>query len=194
MRRRMSAEYFEELYRADPDPWDMGSSEYERAKYATTVAAIGDRPVAAALEVGCSIGVLGALLAERCESLLAIDSAPQAVERARSRTAALGHVRVEQRRVPDEMPTGPFDLVVCSEVLYYGDRELLEETWRAVRRAVAPGGSVLAVHWRGPVRHYPLSGEDVHAFLRDRHDGFAHAISQAHPRYLLDRFDRAGTE
>jgi protein-L-isoaspartate O-methyltransferase len=188
----MSAEYFEELYRADPDPWDLAGSAYERDKYAATIAALPPGPVGSALEVGCSIGVLSALLAERCGALWAIDSAPRAVAQARRRLEGLGHVRVEERRAPDEMPEGPFDLVVCSEVLYYGDRSLLEETWSAVLDAVAPGGSVLAVHWRGPMRHYPLSGEDVHAHLATGHAGFAHALSERRPQYLLDRFDRAG--
>ena len=188
----MSAEYFEELYRADPDPWDLAESAYERAKYAATIAALPRGPVGSALEIGCSIGVLSALLAERCGTLRAIDSAPRAVAQARRRLEGLDHVRVENRRAPDEMPEGPFDLVVCSEVLYYGDRALLEETWAAVRDAVAPGGSALAVHWGGPVRHYPLSGEDVHAHLAADHEGFVHALSRRRPEYLLDRFDRAG--
>ncbi len=186
----MSAEYFEELYRADPDPWDLAGSAYERAKYAATIAALPPGPIGSVLEVGCSIGVLSALLAERCGTLWAIDSAPRAVAQARRRLEGLDHVRVDRRRAPDQMPAGPFDLVVCSEVLYYGDRALLAETWCAARDAVAAGGSVLAVHWRGPVRHYPLSGEDVHAHLASHHEGFGHALSRRRPRYLLDRFDR----
>ena len=188
----MSAEYFEELYRADPDPWDLAGSAYERAKYAATIAALPPGRVGSAIEVGCSIGVLSALLAERCDALWAIDSAPRAVAQSRRRLEGLDHVRVERRRAPDEMPEGPFDLIVCSEVLYYGDRAWLEETWSAVRDAVASGGSVLAVHWRGPVRHYPLSGADVHAHLSSDHEGFAHALSERRPQYLLDRFDRPG--
>lgn len=187
----MSAEYFEELYRADPDPWDMAGSPYERDKYAATIRAIGDREVGDALEVGCAIGVLSTLLAERCATLLALDSAPRAVEQARARLRGAGNAVVERRSVPEQMPAGPFDLIVCSEVLYYGDRDLLDRTWAAVRAAVGPGGSVLAVHWRGPVRHYPLSGDDVHEVLRARHEGFVHAISDERPHYLLDRFDRA---
>lgn len=190
MRRRMSAEYFEELYRADPDPWDMAGSDYERAKYAATLAALGDRPVGRALEIGCSIGVLSGMLAARCDRLLAVDSAPRAVAQARERLAGRDNVTVERRRAPDEMPVGPFDLIVCSEVLYYGDEGLLDATWRGVMEAVADGGTVLAVHWRGPVRHYPLSGADVHAHVRERHEGFAHVLSEEHPGYLLDRFDR----
>jgi SAM-dependent methyltransferase len=187
----MSAEYFDELYRADPDPWSLATSAYEREKYATTVEALDGRRYAAGLEIGCSIGVLTALLSERCETLVAVDSASEAVARARRRVAHLDHVVVERRRIPDEMPDGTFDLVVCSEVLYYSDRPLLAETWRAVRAAVAPGGTILAVHWRGPVRHYPLSGDAVHTFLAEDHAGFARVRSQEWPMFRLDRFDRA---
>lgn len=186
----MSAEYFEELYRADADPWSLATSDYERDKYAATIDALEGRRYGRGLEIGCSIGVLSALLAEWCDSLLVVDSAPRAVAQAAERLAGLDGVTVERRRIPDEMPAGPFDLIVCSEVLYYGDAPLLDATWRAVRDAVAPGGSVLAVHWRGPVRHYPLSGDAVHAHLRADHDGFALARSEQRPMYRLDRFDR----
>ena len=42
----MGAEYFEELYRADQDPWDLATSDYERGKYDLTIAALGERPFA----------------------------------------------------------------------------------------------------------------------------------------------------
>ena len=186
----MSVEYFEELYRADPDPWDLATSDYERGKHVATIGALDGRRPARAAELGCSIGVLTARLAAVCGELLAIDAAPSAVERARERTAGLPNVTVARGSIPDDVPAGPLDLVVCSEVLYYGDAAWLEETWRRVRAALAPGGSALAVHWRGPVRHYPLSGDAVHARLRARCEGLVHARSEDHPRFLLDRFDR----
>ena len=187
----MGAEYFERLYAADEDPWDFRTSDYEHRKYAATIAAIEDlAPIGRALEVGCSIGELTARLAPLCRELVAVDCSHTAVGRARERLAAIPHVRVELRCVPDSVPEGPFDLVVCSEVLYYWHAPLLRTALDRLRALLAPGGALLAVHWRGPVRHYPLGGEDVHRLLLDESDGLVHARSEAHPRYLLNRLDR----
>ncbi len=61
--------------------------------------------------------------------------------------------------LPSGWPAGTFDLVVISEILYYfGDSDLGEVAARAVR-AVAPGGTLLTVHWRHPVADYPQSGD-----------------------------------
>ena len=88
-------------------PGTCATSAYERDKYDLTIAALGDRPYAAALEAGCSIGTLTERLAERCGTVLAIDGAPTAVERARRRVAGLAHgVTVERRAIPDEHARG----------------------------------------------------------------------------------------
>ena len=58
--------YFEEIYARDPDPWDFATSDYERAKYEATVAALPKTRYARGFEVGCSIGVLSRMLAARC--------------------------------------------------------------------------------------------------------------------------------
>jgi SAM-dependent methyltransferase len=187
----MTAEYFEQLYAREEDPWDLATSAYERAKYDATVAAIDDLvPVGRALEVGCSIGVLTARLATRCDEVLAVDCSPLAVARARARLAGVPGVTVERRCLPEDTPAGPFDLIVCSEVLYYWDAALLSRGLELLRAALAPGGALLAVHWRGPVRHYPLGGDEVHRLLLARRDGLVHARSLERPRYLLDRLDR----
>ena len=79
---------FERMYREDEDPWGFGTSAYEAAKYDRTIAALGDRRFHRALELGCSIGVLTARLAERCDELIALDTSATAVERARERVGA----------------------------------------------------------------------------------------------------------
>lgn len=187
----MTSEYFEQLYARDEDPWGLATSDYERRKYDATLAAIDDlAPVGRALEVGCSIGVLTARLAPRCRELVAVDCSPTAVARARRRLDGVPGVTVEQRCLPDDVPDGPFDLVLCSEVLYYWDPPLLREGLRRLRGTLAPGGALLAVHWRGPVRHYPLDGEAVHRLLLAERDGLVHARSRAAAGYLLDRLDR----
>ncbi len=64
--------YFDDLYAHDPDPWQFETSAYEAAKYDATLDALPIERFASALEVGCSIGVLTARLAPRCDELLAI--------------------------------------------------------------------------------------------------------------------------
>jgi SAM-dependent methyltransferase len=184
----LTREHFEARYAADPDPWDFESSAYERAKYERTLAALGERRYGAGFEAGCSIGVFTALLADRCDELLAVDIAQSAVEASRRRLAARTHVHVERRTLPQQWPAGPFDLVVCSEILYYWDRPTLEAALPPVVDSLATGGRLVAVHYRPPSSIDPLTGDAVHALLRERL-GLAHIGSDASDAYLLDVFD-----
>lgn len=182
--------YFDDLYAASPDPWSLSVRWYERRKYAMTVAAL-DRPrYPRALEVGCSVGVLTAALADRCGELLSVDAAAAAVEVARARTATFPHVTVERRRVPADWPDGRFDLVVLSEVLYYlGDSDLAA-TARLAAGALNDGGALLVVHWRHDVPEYPQTGDAVHRAVRAV-PGLVRTVEHAEPDFLLDLHVRA---
>jgi SAM-dependent methyltransferase len=142
--------YFDGLYAAADDPWSLRSRWYEQRKYAVTTAVLPRARYADALEVGCSVGELTAALADRCDRLVAWDVSATAVERARARTAGLPGVRIEQRAMPgDRLP--PSDLLVLSEVLYYLGADDLAAVLAQLPDAVAPGGTLVAVHWRHPV-------------------------------------------
>ena len=174
----MGAAYFEALYAAEQDPWGFATSPYERAKYDHTLAALGGRRFARGLEVGCSIGVLTAALAERCDRLLAVDVAATAVARARERLAAAPGVTVERRSLPEEMPGGPLrpDRGLRGPLLL-GRRPPGARLARASRRARArrePAGRALA----RPVRHYPQGGDAVHEAIGADAGGLVHAVSQ----------------
>lgn len=186
---RLERDYFEGLYAADPDPWGFETSEYEREKHSRTIAALEGRHFARALEVGCSIGVLTERLAGLCASLLAVDVSERAVAAARERLAGLPGVCVQERSLPEDMPDGPFDLVVCSEVLYYWDAALLTEALDGLGPRMEPGGCLLAVHWRPRTETYPLQGDEVHDLVRGRPE-FELGFSEVSERYLLERFDR----
>ena len=187
MRPRLTADYFDELYAGDPDPWGFETSPYEQAKYAATIDALEGRRYAGALEIGCSIGVLTARLGEHCGSLLAVDAAHAAVEGARERLAGVRNVTVERRELPEDFPEGPFELIVCSEVLYYLDPPAFDAMLDAIARELT--GSLLAVHWRPATETYPLGGDEVHERLAARFG--ASAYSRCTPEYALDRFDVA---
>ncbi|MBA2443067.1 MAG: methyltransferase [Rubrobacter sp.] len=187
MRQRLRREFFEELYDNSDDPWRFATSEYERNKYERTLGALGNRRFRRALEVGSSIGVFTALLAPRCDELLAVDTSERAVELARRRLRALPQVRVERRTIPEEMPEGPFDLVLASEVLYYSPRDAMLDTLRRLEGSLAPGGLLLAVHWRGETETYPLLGDEVHELLA-AHTRLTGTLSMTEPEYRLDLF------
>jgi SAM-dependent methyltransferase len=187
VRTRIRPGYFEALYAGRPDPWAFETSPYERAKYDATFAALGDRRFARGLEVGCSIGVLTERLAARCDRLLAVDVAEAALAVARGRVAA-ATIDFERRELPEAFPPGPFDLIVCSEVLYYLDAPAFAAMLDELERALAPGGSLLAVHWRPATETYPLRGDEVHDRLAARFGPAA--VSARTPEYALDRFDR----
>ena len=155
----MGRSYFETLYDEDIDPWRFGSSEYEREKYASSLEALPDSFYGAAVEVGCSIGIFTRLLATRCGHLLALDVADKALAQARQ-NCPLPHVTFENRSVPQDWPTGSFDLMVFSEVLYYLDRPALCQTALHAREQLRPGGTILLVHYLGET-NYPLTGDEA---------------------------------
>ena len=187
MRQRVGPEFFARLYAADDDPWGFETSPYERAKYDATIAALPPGPIGSAFEAGCSIGVLTERLATRCDRLLAFDVSDAAIERARARLANAVHVTIERRELPEEMPAGPYDLIVASEVLYYLDPPAFDAMLDAIEKALVPSGSLVAVHWRHPTRRYPLRGDEVHERLAARFGRAAHAAWTED--YALDRFD-----
>ena len=193
----LSARYFEDVYRANPDPWNFAASPYEAAKYAATLAALPRAFYPSAFEAGCSIGVLTAQLAARCGRLLSADISERALRAARERCAALDNVRFEQRTLPGEFPAGPFDLIVVSEVGYYLALPDLRKFRDVAVSQLAADGQLLLVHWTPEVHDYPLTGDEVHeTFLeaaRPAGGGLRHLAGGREEKYRLDLFERAGT-
>jgi len=178
---------FRRMYAAAPDPWRLADRAYEQRKYGITVASLPAPHYASAFEPGCSVGVLTRMLAERCDRLLSCDAADVAVEQARTRTADLDHVRVERRELPHDWPTDaePFDLIVLSELLYYFEPPERADLLRRARASLAPGGTIVAVHWRPAVPEHVGTAEDVHDDVRAL-DGMVGLVEHREPDFLLD--------
>jgi predicted TPR repeat methyltransferase len=188
LNERLGREYFEGLYAESDDPWNFEASEYEQDKYARTLAVLGERTFRRALEAGASIGVFTEMLSDRCDELLAVDVSERAVAAARRRLSGRKHVKVERRTLPEEMPDGPFDLIVASEVLYYFPREEMLSVLRGFERELARGGVLLAVHWRRKTETYPLQGDEVHDLLVE-HTQLVNRGTIIEPDYRLDLFE-----
>lgn len=183
------ADYFEKKYRSDIDPWQFRTSDYEREKYQATIAALGRTGYANALELGCSIGVLTALLAERCDSITAIDASPTAI--AAARETRLDNVSFGVGILPKDFPTGKFDLVVLSELLYYFEEADLQRIATLCSGSLLSDGEIVLCHWLGET-DYPLAGSAAS-------DLFAEAVGVRLPVrkmlrndiYRLERFSTA---
>jgi SAM-dependent methyltransferase len=183
--------YFDGMYAASADPWEFASRWYEARKYAISLALLPREHYGHAFEPGCSIGVLTELLAPRCDQLLACDVAAAAVDAAARRTARLSHVRVDRLDILRDWPPGEFDLIVCSEVLYYYAGEDLTRVLDQAAAALRPDGNLLAVHWRHPVADYPRSGDEVHLILAG-HPGLARLVEHREPDFIAEVYARAG--
>ncbi|MDQ0744057.1 LmbE family N-acetylglucosaminyl deacetylase/SAM-dependent methyltransferase [Clavibacter sp. B3I6] len=192
-----AAERFDAAYARAEDPWRVTTRWYERRKRLATLAALPDERYGRALEIGCSIGVTTAGLAERVDALLAVDVAPTAVERARARLADVPHVRVEVRDVGDDWPDGSFDLVVMSEVGYYLDDAAFDRVLAALPGALGAAGTLVACHWRHPEGDFRRTGDEVHArlaavpglhrLMRHEEDDFVLEVLSADPRSVAVR-------
>ena len=113
---------FERIHAASSDPWGVGSRPYERDKYRRTLALLAGQRFHHALELGCSIGVMTALLAWQCDHLLAVDVAEAALAQARRRCAGLKGVTFYRGQLPDgfpDLPAASCDLIIISELLYF---------------------------------------------------------------------------
>lgn len=167
------------------DPWGVDEHFYESRKRALTLAAIPVDHPGRVLELGCSVGALANDLAGRCDELVAVDVSERAVATARRRLAGFEHVRVERRRLPDEWPSGTWDLIVLSEVGYYLEAGDLARLLEQVRTSLRPGGYFLACHWDGPIEDWELQGYQVHEQI-DASDFLQPQGSWRDPDFRLD--------
>lgn len=140
-------EFFEALFASGPDPWGYTSS-YEQTKYEQTLQLIPPRRFRRALEIACAEGHFTVQLAPRVEQLTATDISALALRRAQQRCAGHGHVTFQPYDLfADPLPTGVYDLIVCSEVLYYvGSRTELEVIAEKLALALEPGGCLVCAH------------------------------------------------
>jgi protein-L-isoaspartate O-methyltransferase len=189
---------FENRYRENPDPWNYQASPYERSKYAVTIDSLSRERFASAFEPACSVGELTAMLASRCDRLLATDVSETAVRRARRRCADLSNVTVECRDLRTEVRSDSeahahrqgFDLIVFSEVGYYFDVASLSALARRLAESLNSGGEFIAVHWRGHSADHVIHGDEVHRSLFDSLP-LQHRLGDYHPGFRLDSWLKA---
>lgn len=179
--------YFENLYRTDPDPWHLDGAPYEERKRELTLASLPRARYGRAFEPACAAGQITALLATRCDEVVAMDLVTIALERLRQRR--LSRVDVRRGAMPHDWPEGVFDLVVLSEVLYFLSPEQRALTARMTVEGLADDGQVLAVHWRHDFDEAASRPDDAHADLHAA--GLRGVVTHVERDFRLEVLERA---
>lgn len=145
---------FDRMYAANPDPFRVADSWYERRKIAVVIAALADSRYRHAWDTACGTGHLTEAVASRCDEVLASDASIEACRIAELRLGHLPNVRVVAHSLPAVPDAADgFDLVLLSEVLYYLPPNELDAIAPMVDAVVATDRSaeVMVVNWR----HFP---------------------------------------
>jgi 2-polyprenyl-3-methyl-5-hydroxy-6-metoxy-1,4-benzoquinol methylase len=137
---------FNTIFAASEDPWlSTGAAEQERFRITLSMMdADGRERFMRAVEIGCAEGIFTQKIADRCESLLALDFSAVALSRACERVKS-GHVEFREWNMRSErLPHGPYDLVIAMGVItsLYRPRDV-RSTVNDIIHALEPGGLLL---------------------------------------------------
>lgn len=99
------------------------------------------------LDVCCGSGCLACRLSMAGFEVTGVDSSPTMLNRAKTKRRAAHFLRCDASHMPF---SGVFDAAVVSLALHEMDASLRESAWEAMRRAVKPGGLLIALDFTVP--------------------------------------------
>ncbi|MEN8130477.1 MAG: glycosyltransferase [Pseudomonadota bacterium] len=138
--------HFEALFKKGPDPWGY-TNVYEQNKYEQTLDLLPNGPIGEALELACAEGYFTRQLAPRVQNLIANDISRSALKRAAERCRDFDNIEFQCFDFMKEPIPGSFDLIVCSEVLYYSaDIGKLKQLAHRLAKSLKIGGHLLTAH------------------------------------------------
>ena len=185
------------FYTVETDPFHLDTNPYEHKKYDDLLAALQGRRYRRGWEIGCSIGSFTERLAGSCDGLLATEISRVAADRARERLRDKPQVQIVRQTFPDEAPAETFDLIICSDILYYLPEDVLVLALGIIDARLEAGGTFVALHYLGDSGAV-LRGDDVHNIIKRQFgSAWTHLLGNrllgVGPHgsgYRLDRYDK----
>ena len=139
-------QHFETLFSKQPDPWKY-TIPYEQTKYEFTLSLLPKQKINKALEIACAEGHFTEQLAPLVDNLIAVDISQVALERAAERGKHFDHIKYQHLDLVEDNFPGQFDLITCSEVLYYvGSLDKLKAVAKKIAEALLPEGYLVMAH------------------------------------------------
>jgi 2-polyprenyl-3-methyl-5-hydroxy-6-metoxy-1,4-benzoquinol methylase len=145
--RSQAKAFFEDLW-ANGDPWELDATPLDQARYRRQFEMLADRRYSRALEVGCGAGSFTERLLPLTDSIVALDIAQPALERAKERLAGDAVTfRLLDVMDLDPVADGPWEVVVIAETIYYLGwlHPMFDVAWllHVLHQATSPGGRLL---------------------------------------------------
>jgi SAM-dependent methyltransferase len=162
-------EFFDAMWRKG-DPWEIEGAELTAREHDRLIALLEGRRYRRVLEIGCGAGVFTRRLSAIADSVVALDVAPAAIERARARNTGPGAVEFRVANIMDSDPTvdGPWDLVVMAEMIYLLGwlYPFFDIAWLASQlfSATAEGGRLLLANTTYGMEHPLLLPWVIHTY------------------------------
>ena len=147
------------------DPWHYDTVAFHSVRLRVVVDSIPQKPFVRGLELACSEGRMTRLLASRVRTLVATDIAAEAIRRAREHCSGLQNVEFLVGDVRGELPPGMFDLVLCSDFLYYLSLPELRSLLRRIETGLRKGGCFVAAAFSADEARLPSRFDDVLEFV-----------------------------
>jgi 2-polyprenyl-3-methyl-5-hydroxy-6-metoxy-1,4-benzoquinol methylase len=130
---------FNRFYWLDGDPFGAKNAKYELSKQDRLLDLISKREKYNALDVGCGNGFFSRRIAEHCEHLHGIDFSSQAIRLAQANCEEHLNISLAEQDIRSFQTSSSFDLIICSEVLYYLQGTELDDVVRNLHSISAPG-------------------------------------------------------
>lgn len=134
---------FEKVYEADSDPWAIGDANSPR--YDRYVELLGQHVKGSVLDIGCGMGALLARFRDDASELFGVELSRIAVERGARRFPFIQFHQgsATAMEVVEAIDGRRFDIIICSDVIYYlADRDK-DRLVAWIARHLSPGGKAL---------------------------------------------------
>lgn len=146
---------FKNIYAHESDPWNIGNADSERYELYYRLITRHARRLGTILDIGCGFGAFLARFQGTFDELTGVDMVAEAIAKGKQRFPFVHFVRGSAAELGSVIPDRQFDVIVCSDVIYYlperGKHDLLQWISRhladqgmAFIAAWCPGGDYLA--------------------------------------------------
>jgi 2-polyprenyl-3-methyl-5-hydroxy-6-metoxy-1,4-benzoquinol methylase len=165
---RFTYDTLERSFQERPDPWGFATSRYEQERFRKMLALLLTVPHDTVLEIGCAEGHFTAQLVQAASAVTALDLSSLAIGRAKQRAPQATYLTTRVEAFHHIGP--PFDVVVCSEMLYYlpDTAVLIPRLAQLGRHLVTSNCNQFSLLMEHKLRRYQLVRRAVHLSVGER--------------------------